>query len=82
MWLFVLSLGGSKSSQGLAVASFSFGRVLFSPAFGSASEKYGHRKVLTVCNIIIALGTLVYSSASSLYILILGQFLMGVGAAR
>ena len=82
MWLFVLSLGGSKVSQGFAIASFSFGRVLLSPVFGGLSETYGHRKVLIICNIIIAIGTLIYSSADSLFMLVVGQFVMGSGSGR
>lgn len=82
MWLFVLSLGGNKVSQGLAIASFSMGRVIFSPIFGGISESHGHKKVLIVCNTIIAVGTLIYSSATSLSLIALGQFVMGCGSAR
>lgn len=82
MWLFVLSLGGNKVSQGLAIASFSMGRVIFSPVFGGLSESYGHKRVLIVCNVIIAVGTLIYSSATSLSMVALGQFVMGCGSAR
>ena len=82
MWLFVLSLGGNKVSQGLAIASFSMGRVIFSPIFGGLSESYGHRRVLIICNMVIALGTLIYSSATSLSMIALGQFVMGCGSAR
>ena len=82
MWLFVLSLGGNKSSQGAAIACFSFGRAILSPVFGSLSETYGHRKVLIGCNIIIALGALLYSFASSLFVLALGQLVMGMGSGR
>jgi ceroid-lipofuscinosis MFS transporter 7 len=80
MWLFVLSLGGSKASQGFSIASFNAGRFLFSPIFGFLSETHGHRRVLIACNIIIALGCLSYVYSSNLYWLSFGQFLMGVGA--
>lgn len=75
-------MGGSKISQGIAIASFSSGRVLFSPILGRLSDTHGHRRVLVVSNMIISVGAFIYSSAPSLFILALGQFVMGSGSAR
>jgi predicted MFS family arabinose efflux permease len=82
MWLFVLSMGGSKISQGIAIASFSSGRVLFSPILGRLSDTHGHRRVLVVSNIIISVGAFIYSAAPSFFFLALGQLVMGSGSAR
>jgi Na+/melibiose symporter-like transporter len=82
LWLYVSAMGGSKSFQGLVVSSFSMGRILSAPFFGYLSEIYGHQLVLILCNIVIIIGTLLYASASSVYWLIGGQFVIGFGAGR
>ena len=80
LWLNVLRFGGSKEIQGIAVASFSVGRVISSPIFGILSEQYGHRWILFVCALIIAMGCLQYCYATSLESIIVGQFITGIGA--
>jgi MFS family permease len=75
-------MGGSKILQGIAIASFSTGRVLFSPILGRLSDVHGHRRVLVVSNIIISVGAFIYSAAPSFFFLALGQFIMGSGSAR
>ena len=62
------------------MASFSVGRVISSPVFGTLSEQYGHRWILIVCALIIALGCLQYCYAASLESIIVGQFITGIGA--
>ncbi|KAJ1422194.1 major facilitator superfamily domain-containing protein [Ochromonadaceae sp. CCMP2298] len=80
LWLLVLSLGGTRFHQGLAVAAFSGGRIVSSPLFGRYSETHGYRPVLIACNLCIFLGTLLYISANSIWMLILAQCCIGFGA--
>ena len=80
LWKNVLRFGGSKQIQGIAVASFSAGRVVSSPFFGTISEQYGHRWILALCAAIIAAGCMQYCYATSLSSIIVGQFITGAGA--
>lgn len=82
LWLLVQSLGGSSFSQGAAVSAFSFGRIISSPIFGYASEMYGYRHVLIVCNVVLCLGALMYTMSESLSWLIFSQVIIGIGAGR
>jgi MFS family permease len=80
MWLFILSFNGSRASEGYALASFSAGRVLSTPIFGKFSDILGHRKVLILCNIILAVGCLLYTRANELYWLNFAYIIMGIGS--
>ena len=82
LWLFVQSLGGNKFMQGVAVSSFSIGRIVSAPIFGHFSEIYGYRYVLILCNIIIVVGCYVYTLAETLQLIIFSQLLIGFGAGR
>jgi Na+/melibiose symporter-like transporter len=82
LWLFVNSLGGSKSFQGLIVSSFSMGRIFTAPFFGYLSELYGHRIVLIICNVILIVGAVVYATSSSLDWLLAGQIILGIGGGK
>jgi hypothetical protein len=82
LWLFVNSLGGSKSFQGLIVSSFSLGRIFTAPFFGYLSEIYGHRVVLLTCNVIMIVGAILYATASSLDWLLAGQLILGIGGGK
>jgi hypothetical protein len=82
LWLLVRSLGGSKSTQGLVVASFSAGRIVSSPFVGHLSEVFGYRNVLVACNAVIVLGAFVYVVANSVVLVLLAQFIIGLGAGR
>ena len=80
LWLLVQSLSGSKVYQGFAVSAFSAGRILSSPLFGWLSEKYGYRNVLITCNAIVFFGCYMYSLSKTVNGVILGQFIIGIGA--
>jgi MFS family permease len=80
MFLFILSFNGSRASEGYALASFSAGRVLSTPIFGKLADILGHRKVLILCNIILAVGCLFYTRANELYWLNFAYILMGIGS--
>jgi len=83
LWPLVKSLGGSRVHQGIAVASFSFGRVISSPILGKKSVKDGYRSTLTISLSMLLVGTLAYSLApavDNLYWLIMAQVIMGLGS--
>lgn len=80
LWLYNLSNGGSKTTLGMAVAAFSFGRIISSPYFGHMSEHYGYRYTLILCSLILLLGAIIYSLAFIYHMIILGMFIMGLGA--
>jgi len=80
LWFYVSSLGGDKEDLGLAVASFSAGRILSSPVFGAMSEKHGYRYVLIVSCLITLTGSYVYAKAGTVNTIMIGQFILGLGA--
>lgn len=82
LWLYVHSLGGSKSFLGMIVSSYSMGRIIAAPAFGYLSENIGHQQTMIFCNVVILGGTLVYALAKSLPLLLLANFIIGIGAGR
>ncbi|KAJ1462019.1 major facilitator superfamily domain-containing protein [Pelagophyceae sp. CCMP2097] len=79
LWPLVSSLGGTKASQGIIVAAFSFGRVLVSPVYGEASTRYGYRGVLILAHVIILFGALLFTRVNSLATLFFAQVLLGIG---
>ena len=80
LYLNILRCGGDRVAQGIAVASFSAGRIVISPYFGKLSETIKHKKVLLFSNTIIALTSLLYTQASAVWAIILCQFLIGIGS--
>jgi MFS family permease len=83
MWPLVSSLGGSSVTLGYSVASFSFGRILVSPLFGSRSITHGYTQtLLTSCSILL-FATLAYAQIQNVgrtEFLFLSQILLGVGS--
>jgi len=82
LWLFVRSLGGDRFEQGLAVSCFSFGRIFAAPLIGHLSEVYGYKSILILCNIILAIGALLYASTTTIHGLLFAQLVLGIGAGR
>eukprot|EP00978_Attheya_sp_CCMP212_P012488 scaffold31161_cov56-Attheya_sp.AAC.4 len=83
MWPLVEHLGGSQVTLGYAIASFSFGRVLVNPLFGSWSHKYGYTFTLTIACSIVWCGTLLYAlvwKVGRCKFLIVAQTVLGVGS--
>lgn len=80
LWPRVQSMGGNRITQGITVAAFSFGRVLSSPHLGRWSSRQGYRKVLTVTSIIILIGSLMNTMATTSFWLIAAQIVVGVGS--
>ena len=84
MWPLVEQhLGGSQVTLGYSIASFSFGRILVNPLFGSWSHKYGYTFTLLVACSILWIGTLLYVAVWHMQrweCLIVAQTVLGVGS--
>ena len=80
LWIYISSFNGNKEELGLAVASFSAGRIISSPVFGGMSERHGYRYVLVICCVITIIGSYIYASADSVEAIIIAQFVLGFGA--
>lgn len=78
LWPRIQSLGGKKVHQGIAVASFSLGRIVSSPLLGRYSELHGYRQVLLGSTIIYMLGCFAYLFANSLSTIFLAQSVIGI----
>ena len=80
LWLLIESFGGHNIHQGIAVASFSAGRIISSPILGHYSEIYGYKYILILSNLVIIVGCLVYMSARYIWMIFLAQWIIGFGA--
>jgi MFS family permease len=82
LWLYVQSFGVGSMYQGFVVSAFSAGRIISSPILGYFSEIYGYRKSLVLSNLIVIIGCFLYGIAPNVMWLIIGQFIIGIGAGR
>lgn len=83
MWNLVQKLGGDQVMLGYTIASFSFGRMLVLPLFGSWSTTYGYKWTLTFSTYILLLGTLLFSQVLRVNdsgFLIFSNIVMGIGS--
>ena len=83
MWPLVDELGGSQVTLGFAVASFSFGRILVNPLFGSWSHTMGYSTTINISVSILIFGTLLYATVPAVgrsEFLIVAQTVLGVGS--
>src|SRR5471030_569170 len=63
---------------GLVVASYSVMQFIFSPIFGSVSDKYGRRPVLFLSLLGTSVGFLIVGFATTLWMLFAGRILDGI----
>lgn len=82
LWLYIESMGGTKSYQGFAIGAFSLGRIVGAPLFGYLSELYGHQLPLILCNVIIMIGSTLYLFSPTVMWIIFSQTLIGFGAGK
>lgn len=75
---------GEKNSLwvGLAISVNSAGSFLASPIFGAWQDKRGTREVLGVTFILMVLGNVVYALSTTVWLLLVGRFVVGVAAAN
>lgn len=83
MWNLVQSLGGDQVLLGYVIASFSFGRMIVLPLFGSWSIQYGYKWTLQVSTLILFIGTILFAqtlNVGSAWFLIFANTVVGVGS--
>ena len=80
LWPFISNLGGNLIWQGIAVATFSVGRVISSPILGMLADIYGYKWVLIISNVLTILGAILYSQSTNLNLIVVSQLIIGFGA--
>ena len=70
----------SSLTIGLVIGAPYLFQVLFQPLFGRLSDRYGRKPLLILGLFIFLLGSLLCMIDSSIYFLIVGRFLQGIGA--
>ncbi|MBI1730702.1 MFS transporter [Candidatus Acetothermia bacterium] len=80
--LFAADLNLSFTQTGIAIASFAFSMIVFSPLWGSLSDRLGKRKIFLIAgSLLFALSTFLLIYVHDFQTLILLRFLQGVGYA-
>lgn len=83
MWNLVQTLDGDQVLLGYVIASFSFGRMLVLPLFGSWSIQYGYKWTLQISTFILLIGTLLFSQVLNVrkqWFLIFANTVLGIGS--
>lgn len=80
-WPYFESLGGTKTTLGVFVASFSMGRMATTIPLGYLSDNYPTSTVLIFASFIQVLGHIIYALAPSLAVLYLSRIFVGFGSA-
>lgn len=65
---------------GIAIGAPYLFQVIFQPLFGRLSDRYGRKPVLLIGLVIFLIGSIVCMLADSIYYLIIGRCLQGIGA--
>lgn len=78
-YLDIFGVGGQV--YGFLIAIFAFAQFLFSPLAGNLSDRYG-RKIFIIGGLLIyGFSQIIFGMATELWMLFLGRFLSGIGAA-
>lgn len=80
-WPYYESLGGTKSSLGFFVASFSLGRMISTIPLGYLSDNMSIGMVLIIASFIQIIGHFIYATSSSLLVLYIARVMVGFGSA-
>lgn len=83
MWNLVKTLGGDQVLLGYTIASFSFGRMMVLPLFGSWSVRFGYRWTLLFSTFVLLLGTLLFGHVLSVgkhWYLLFANTVVGIGS--
>jgi EmrB/QacA subfamily drug resistance transporter len=73
------SLHTSESAVGWVLTAFLLSASVATPIVGRLGDIYGKERLLIIVLLMLALGTLISASASSLSVMILGRVIQGVG---
>ena len=75
------SFGGGGREMGFVVAIYAFLQFLFSPFFGSLSERYGRKPLLVIGILGMTIAHLLFAVATSLWLVYLARALSGILSA-
>ena len=78
--VYALSLGASPLMVGLAVGGYALTQILFQTSFGMLGDKFDKRYVIAIGLLIFILGSLICAWSESIYWLVAGRLIQGVGA--
>ncbi|RDU70754.1 MFS transporter [Helicobacter brantae] len=78
--VYAISLGASPLMVGLAVGGYALTQILFQTPFGILGDKFDKRYVIGIGLVIFILGSLICAWSESVYWLVAGRFIQGVGA--
>src|SRR3954452_2950399 len=73
------SLGASEGAVGWVLTAFLLSASVATPIVGRLGDIYGKERLLMIVLLTLALGTLISAVASSLWLLLLGRVIQGVG---
>jgi MFS family permease len=77
---FVVSIGGSLTSYGIIIGTFSLTQCFFQFPFAVASDKYGRRRIVLFGMLIYLIGTFLCFTAQNVVQLIIYRAIQGIGA--
>lgn len=78
-YLEIFGVGGQV--LGFLIASFALAQFLFSPIAGDLSDRYGRKSFIIIGLIIYGISQIIFGLASEVWMLFIGRFLTGLGAA-
>ena len=76
--MLVRIFGASKAAVGMTVSAATIGVALSAPFCGVAAERFGRKRVIVTATLLLAIPTLLASTAASLPMLIFWRFLQGL----
>lgn len=83
MWNLVQTLGGDQVLLGYLIASFSFGRMLVLPLFGTWSIKYGYKWTLRFSTMVLLIGSILFAQVLNVrkqWFALLANVIVGIGS--
>lgn len=79
--LYAIKLPGATPARiGLAMGIYGLSQAIFQIPFGSLSDRFGRKPIITLGLLIFVIGSLIAALAQSMNMLIIGRALQGVGA--
>lgn len=76
---YALHLEATPEQIGLMIASFSVAQLVFSPAWGRVSDRYGRRPALLICLSASTIAYIVFGLADALWMLFASRLIQGAG---
>ncbi|HUE97379.1 MAG TPA: MFS transporter, partial [Longimicrobiaceae bacterium] len=76
---YTVELGGGGLVVGVLVASYAVAQLISAPLWGRVSDRYGRRPALLIGLVFSALAYIVFSYATSIWLLLLSRLIQGAG---